>query len=116
MNCVIGSPFLPSPNPSLVPDLQQTTQIARIKLAKKFCEWSVNQEYAVFYSNVLNEYSNNNFLSALNTMIISNNIRSFVTLPQANPADAKRNIILFVNNLDFSDLNLNTFCNIILQM
>ena len=116
MNCIIGSPPLPAPAPAPATILQQTTQIARFKLAKKFCEWSENQEYAVFYSNVLNEYSNNNFLSALNTMIISNNIRTFVTLPQANPLEAKRNIILFVNNLDFSDLNLNTFCNIILQM
>lgn len=91
-------------------------QIMRFKLAKKFCEWIDNPAYISFYSDFLNTYCVNNYLSPLNAMIISNNIRTFVTLPQQNNAEAKRNVILFINNLDFGDMNLNTFCKDIFQM
>ena len=110
----------PSSNPCPCPIPYQTSlsqiQILKFKLSKKFCEWIDNQEYNIFYSNFLTSYTNNNMLSVLNMMIINNNLRSYVTLPQANPYESKRNIVMFVNNLDFTDPNLNNFCNDISQM
>jgi len=108
------------PNAFPCPAPYQTTlpqiQILKFKLSKKLCEWVDNQSYNIFYSTFLTAYTNNNMLSVLNTMIINNNLRSYVTLPQANPYESKRNIVMFVNNLDFTDPNLNNFCNDILQM
>ena len=121
MNIVIDSTSIaPAPCSTFPFVAGQTTlsqiQILKFKLSKKLCEWVDNQEYNIFYSNFLNYYVNNNTLSQLNIMIINNNIRTFVTLPQVNPHESKKNIVMFINNLDFSDANLHVFCNDILQM
>ena len=113
-----SGPAHPIPHP--IPAPYQSTlahiQILKLKLSKKLCDWADNQEYSIFYSNFLSSYTNNNMLNTLNTMIVNNNLRNYVTLPQTNINESKRNIVMFVNNLDFTDPNLNTFCNDILQM